>query len=755
MIEAAIHWIKQNTLPSSGIIVNSRQRLPYPEVTGYFIPTLQLIGEHTLARQYASWLAAIQLPDGSFGAPNGTSGYAFDTGQVVRGWVSMLPQMPELAGPLRAACDWLLATADPGTGRLRRPPEGGDWSLGPRGELSEGIHIYVLAPLREAGRLLGESRYLDFVDRSLAFYLRDLDLTCFDQKNALTHFYGYIQEALFELGCHEESRRGMASVARYQQDNGAVPGYHDVSWVCSTGLAQLAKVWFLLGEGRRGDKALEFLATLQNPSGGFFGSYGVQADYFPAAEISWATKYAIEAVQAQIVFHFDETVSLYSPDIAPEDGRVQAVLRAAGDLTGKRVLDAGCGKGRYSALLKKLFPGAEITAADVSPEMLKHVPGGITTVQSGILDLPFANGSFDLILCIEALEHVTQTELGVAELTRVLAPGGKLVIIDKNKEKLGALEMPHWEKWFDRDGLTSTMSRQGLQVTSGLVSYEGRGADGLFICWVGARQSAMESAGGRPAMSVDPASEARQKNQWEAAQAYEKVFWDDLLQKEGDFHDVKWLSYIADYFELQPGFDFGDEVLVDIGSGPVGLLTRLQGKHKIAIDPLPIDSKDKSITRIKAPGEETTLAPACADRVFMYNVLQHVCSPEQVLGEIERILKPGATAYIVEQLNLPTDTGHPHSLKQRMFDDWIRDNGFQLLKYELEQDRLLSSIDPERPGSGYCVLCTIIRKAPAKAEGAPGASKVVVTLDSDLACHYSDSQSVNNALRSLLKSRNR
>ncbi len=323
MLEKAIQWIKNNSVPGQGIIISSRQRVVYPEVTGYFIPTLLSIGEHDLARQYAQWLISVQRADGSFGGGGDERSYAFDTGQVVRGWVALIGEMPELAQPLRRACDWLIQTADPHTGRLIVPPPGNAWSLGPRGEVNEGIHLYVLTPLRQAGQILNEPRYTRFVEKSLSYYLKNVNLTDFAQTNALTHFYAYIQEALLDLECQKEAQIGMASVARFQQQTGAVPGYSDVNWVCSTGLAQLAQVWYRLGEFERAEKALNFLALLQNPSGGFFGSYGVEANYFPAEEISWATKYAVEAVQRQISSHFDQTVHLYQANIPETDGRVQ------------------------------------------------------------------------------------------------------------------------------------------------------------------------------------------------------------------------------------------------------------------------------------------------------------------------------------------------------------------------------------------------------------------------------------------------
>ncbi|MGA3112941.1 MAG: prenyltransferase/squalene oxidase repeat-containing protein [Syntrophobacteraceae bacterium] len=297
MLEKAVRWVRAHSITSQGIAVSSRRRSSYPEVTGYFIPTLLAIGERDLASQYAQWLLSVQKNDGSFGGAGNDCSFAFDTGQVVRGWVALVGQMPSLEMPLRGACNWLLRSADPDTGRLRVPLPGTDWSLGRRGEVSEAIHLYVLPPLLAAADVLNEPAYRQFADKSLNYYLRNVNLTNFACPNALTHFYAYIQEALLDLGCETEARAGMASVARFQQPTGAVPAYHDVNWVCSTGLAQLAQMWFRLGETARANKAIEFLALLQNGTGGFYGSYGVGADYFAAEEISWAVKFAIEATQ--------------------------------------------------------------------------------------------------------------------------------------------------------------------------------------------------------------------------------------------------------------------------------------------------------------------------------------------------------------------------------------------------------------------------------------------------------------------------
>ncbi len=483
MLQRAIHWIHHNHLDGHAVPITHRQRHPYPEVTGYFIPTLLAIGEIVMAEQFARYLVMVQNADGSFSLNDPSRKYVFDTGQVIRGWVAIIDRLPELKEPLQRACDWIVNGADPDTGRLLVPEPGGDWCLGMRGEVSEGIHLYVLKPLKDASTILGQPAINAAADRALAYYLTHVPVSNFAQNNMLTHFYGYMQEALFELGYVEQARQGMASVAAFQQNTGAVTAYFDVPWVCSTGLAQLAIVWYLLDDLPRADRALDFLAQLQNSSGGFFGSYGIGATYFPADEIAWAAKYAIEAEQLKIARHFDHTANHYAQNIPVTDGRVQAILAEVGQAT--RVLDAGCGKGRYATLIKQHRPAAQVYAVDVSAEMLRHVPLGIETKVASIQNLPYANESFDLIYCIEALEHVPNYQAAIAEMVRVLAYGGRLVIIDKNIAHQGALQIESWERWFDVADLTTQLQNQGLEVRAEFVSYEGRPADGLFVAWVG------------------------------------------------------------------------------------------------------------------------------------------------------------------------------------------------------------------------------------------------------------------------------
>lgn len=79
-------------------------------------------------------------------------------------------------------------------------------------------------------------------------------------------------------------------------------------------------------------------------------------------------------------------------------------------------------------------------------------------------------------------------ERAVAELCRVVKPGGRIVVIDKNKDHWGRLETPEWERWFGEKELAGMLARHCRTVTSRPISYwEDVDPDGLFLVWVAER----------------------------------------------------------------------------------------------------------------------------------------------------------------------------------------------------------------------------------------------------------------------------
>lgn len=294
--ERARGWYRTHTVPDQGVIVHTKQPVAYPEVTGYYVPTLYDWGDLDTARAYIRWLLSIQLRDGAFPAPDGVP-YTFDTGQIMRGLVAALDDVSDAEASLRRACDWMLTQVDATTGQLKTPSTELWTDIA-----SDLIHTYALPPLLQAGQRLGVREYEDAARFVLAYYKRQPGLVPF---NRLSHFHAYAMEALTELGEMDLARQGMADVARVQRADGSIPAYPDVDWVCSTGMAQYAIVWYALGDKARADRAIAYLEKIQNPSGGFFGSYGQGAKYIAGGEISWAVKYFLDAWRLKLMSQGD------------------------------------------------------------------------------------------------------------------------------------------------------------------------------------------------------------------------------------------------------------------------------------------------------------------------------------------------------------------------------------------------------------------------------------------------------------------
>ncbi|WP_404387961.1 class I SAM-dependent methyltransferase [Humibacillus xanthopallidus] len=107
------------------------------------------------------------------------------------------------------------------------------------------------------------------------------------------------------------------------------------------------------------------------------------------------------------------------------------MLRLAGDITGKRVLDAGCGHGPLMVALRDR--GALVAGFDLSPAMIGIAQsrlGSDSDVRVADLAerLPYDDDEFDVVTCSLALHYVQHWSSALAELRRVLKPGGRLVV---------------------------------------------------------------------------------------------------------------------------------------------------------------------------------------------------------------------------------------------------------------------------------------------------------------------------------------
>jgi 2-polyprenyl-6-hydroxyphenyl methylase/3-demethylubiquinone-9 3-methyltransferase len=118
--------------------------------------------------------------------------------------------------------------------------------------------------------------------------------------------------------------------------------------------------------------------------------------------------------------------------------RLRFYREALGGLDGRLVLDAGCGGGLVAKGLAEA--GAVVVGLDRSPSSLRVARRAVSDrperfhAAGGQLErLPFADGAFDAVVAADVLEHVPDLPAAVAELARVLAPGGSFVFDTVNR----------------------------------------------------------------------------------------------------------------------------------------------------------------------------------------------------------------------------------------------------------------------------------------------------------------------------------
>jgi malonyl-CoA O-methyltransferase len=164
--------------------------------------------------------------------------------------------------------------------------------------------------------------------------------------------------------------------------------------------------------------------------------------------LRWLTgKRAIQRLDPQTAYAWWAETYQPRPHNALMEVEHETVLALLPDVRGLTTLDAGCGSGRYLQVLAAR--GARAIGMDLSAAMLSRARQTTTRIaRADLRALPFDGMSIDLIVCGLALGDVPELESALAEIARVLRPGGHVVysVVHPAGEAAG------WSRTFESAG---------------------------------------------------------------------------------------------------------------------------------------------------------------------------------------------------------------------------------------------------------------------------------------------------------------
>jgi SAM-dependent methyltransferase len=119
-------------------------------------------------------------------------------------------------------------------------------------------------------------------------------------------------------------------------------------------------------------------------------------------------------------------------------------LEAVAEVRPQRVLDAGAGRGDYAAVIA----APEVVCVDQSEAAVEEARArGLDALVADLADLPFIDGEFDAVICNHVLYHLSDRDRGIAEIARVLRPGGRFAGIYNFRDHLAEVWSAVGDPW--------------------------------------------------------------------------------------------------------------------------------------------------------------------------------------------------------------------------------------------------------------------------------------------------------------------
>ncbi len=147
------------------------------------------------------------------------------------------------------------------------------------------------------------------------------------------------------------------------------------------------------------------------------------------------------------------------------DLRTHIVQTMASPLAGKQCLDVGCGDGKFASSL--VASAAEVTGIDISEKALRFAQCLVPEVRflkMDVTNLQFSDESFDVVTCLDTLEHLPDSEVrkAIVEMSRVLKRDGHLIVSVPSHNK--KLEEKHY-RHYNTDELQSVLKEQFDEIS--------------------------------------------------------------------------------------------------------------------------------------------------------------------------------------------------------------------------------------------------------------------------------------------------
>ena len=177
-----------------------------------------------------------------------------------------------------------------------------------------------------------------------------------------------------------------------------------------------------------------------------------------------------------------ERVLMNNPARAAMQRHFEAAIleRIGGKLVGQRVLEVGCGRGVGIEVLFERFGAAEVYGVDLDAAMARaarsrvHVSGrsALLAVADAVA-IPMRSGAFDAVVDFGAMHHVPNWRLALAEIVRVLRPGGRIYFMEMTKQSLDRwivrrlLDHPREDR-FDAVVFQTELERHGVRLLGGI-----------------------------------------------------------------------------------------------------------------------------------------------------------------------------------------------------------------------------------------------------------------------------------------------